>query len=150
MKKEKPLEILSVNLSLCCRNVTPTGAKCGCPGLRWSVAPVQGLSCIEHGEQCPDGMVRGHRRDSGVPNWGTSLHVGQERLRGQRASSAPPTMGDGWQRQVVRSQLQPLPQRPLCRQHHSSQARPALSISTSAHFTQTQEPEIIPILQMRK
>ena len=81
-----------------------------------------------------------------MPNWGTSLDVGQERLRGQRASSASPTVGDGCQCQVVRSQLQPLPQHSLCR----SQARPALSMSTSAHFTQTQEPEIIPILQMRK
>ncbi|XP_055399333.1 uncharacterized protein LOC129625250 [Bubalus kerabau] len=154
-EERKPLEILSVNLSLCCRNATPTGAKCGCPGLGGrlvvvSLAPFQHLSCTEHhGEQCPDDGIRGHRRDSGAPDWRTSLHVGQERLRGQRASSAPPpTPGDGWQRQGMRSQLQPVPQRPLCPQHHLSGARPALSLSTSVRFTQTQEPEIIPILQM--
>ena len=85
-----------------------------------------------------------------MPNWGTSLDVGQERLRGQRASSVSPTVGDGCQCQVVRSQLQPLPQCPLCRRHQSSGARPALSISTSVCFTPTQEPEIILILQMKK
>ena len=70
---------------------------------------------------------RDSRRDAGAPNRPTSLHMGRERLRGQRASSAPPTLGDGWQRWGVRSQLRPLPQRPLCRQHHSSGDRPALS-----------------------
>ena len=88
-----------MNLSLCCRNATPTGAKCGCPGLGGrlvvvSLAPFQHLSCTEHhGEQCPDDGIRGHGRDSGAPDWRTSLHVGQERLRGQRASSAPPHPG---------------------------------------------------------
>ena len=85
-----------MNLSLCCRNATPTGAKCGYPGLRGrpgavSLAPFQHLSCTEHhGKQCPDDGIRGHGRDSGAPDWRTSLHVGQERLSGQRASSAPP------------------------------------------------------------